>query len=454
MPSTPARIAIQIHAITARAANTFGKFALRTIFLLAAIFIPAVASAMARLPFMPISRQPDYVVTMVESLYGKEVAKRNVVHHGDWTRVDRIEGTYRFVGYYSVNGVVAVHDQRRVSSTFLSRGGIDLSHRGYRPRNTGERQAHLDETCTVWEVSRPSEGAPSDSGDFHLSCVTDDGIELWQRSLYGSKVISSAEATRVERRPLTADEVKPPRTLLTLDWWDRGAPTSGASAMPGHETTMELPGQSADAGKSVRTTRQRDQWQSMEETVRWDRDAPTLGPSAIPGHETIMELSGQSADAGKSIRTTRQRGQWRSMEETVSGIRRRLELVHDSGGMGFEYAWDEAGAPKRLAITRPASTPEGTAAATSAMWNETNRSETILGETCRWFYLMTNGHSGRSRCQTDDGVVLRDHHEWRALEGQEVVREWTAVRMTRRQVNLDEIKPSAELFDPHVWGIE
>jgi hypothetical protein len=142
------------------------------------------------------------------------------------------------------------------------------------------------------------------------------------------------------------------------------------------------------------------------------------------------------------------------MEETVGGVRRRLEIVHDSERMHFEYAWDESGAPKRLTITRPASTPEDTATTTVAMWNETNRSETILGETCRWFYLMTNGHSGRSRCQTNDGVVLKDHHQWRALEGQEVVQEWTAVRMTRRQVNLDEIRPSAELLDPRVWGIE
>jgi hypothetical protein len=131
------------------------------IFRVTAIFVPAAASAMANLPFMPIPRQPDYVVTMVESLYGKEVAKRSATHHGDRTRADRIEGTYRFVAYYAVNGVVAVHDQSRGSSTFFSRGDIDLSYRDYRPRNTGERQAHLGETCTVWEVSRPSEGTPA-----------------------------------------------------------------------------------------------------------------------------------------------------------------------------------------------------------------------------------------------------------------------------------------------------
>jgi hypothetical protein len=366
-----------------------------------AILCLAAGSAAADPPFVPADvNPPDYVVTMVESLYGKEAAKRNVAHHGGWTRIDRIEDTYRSVVHFSVNGVAGVHDQRSVSSTSFTRG-FDLSYRGHAPRNTGERQTHLGETCTVWEVSRPGREVPSGSGLFHLSCITDDGIELWQRSIYGSNVITSAEATRVERRTVAPDEVKPPRTLLTLDWWDREAPMAG---------------------------------------------------SAILGSETIMELSGQSADAGKSIRTTRQRGQWQSMEETVSGVRRRLEIVHDSGRMGFEYAYDELGAPKRLTITRPASTPEDTATTTSAMWNETNRSETILGETCRWFHLMAMGDFGRSRCLTNDGVTLKDHWRLRGLEG--VVQEWTAVRITRIPVNLDEIKPSAELLDPHVWGIE
>ena len=382
----------------------FGRFALRTIVLVAAIFVPAVASAMANLPFAPISPQPDYVVTMVERLSAKDV-KRSVTHHGDWTRVDRIGDGYHFVNYYFVNGAVAVDDRRSSSSTSFTRGGIDLSYRDYRPRKTGERQTYLGEACTVWEVSRPGKDVPSGAGTFHLSCVTDDGIELWQRSIYGGNVFSFAVATRVERRPVTVDEVKPPRSLLMLDWWDQDAPTSGASA--------------------------------------------------ILGAETMMELSGQPPDAEKSLRTTRRRGQWQSMEETVSGVRRRLEITHDSGRMGFEHVWDESGAPRRLAITRPSSAPEEAAATTSAMWNETNRSETIVGETCRWFGLFTFGDVSRSRCLTNDGVMLKDHWRWRAWEGRpEVVQEWTAVRITRRPVSLDEIKPPAELLDPRVWGLE
>lgn len=378
---------------------------MRTIFLATAIFIAAATSATADPPFMPISRQPDYVVTMVESQYGNELATRIVTHHGDWTRVDRVEGTYRSAVSYSANGVAGVHDYRSASLATLTRGGTDLSYRDHRPRNTGERQTHLGETCTVWEVSRPGKDVPSDSGLFHLSCVTDDGIELWQRSLYGSTLIASAEATRLERRPVTVDEVKPWRSLLMLDWWDQDAPTSGAPA--------------------------------------------------IPGSETIMELSGQSADAGKSVRTIRQRGHWQSVEETTNGVRRRLEIARDSERRGFEYVWDESGTPKQLSIIRPASAPEEAPTTTSAMSIDTNRSETILGETCRWFGLMTMGDVSRSRCVTNDGVMLKDHWRWRGWEERpEVVQEWTAVRVTRRPINFDEIKPPAELLDPRVWGIE
>ena len=372
---------------------------MRTIFLVTAIFVSAVASAKAQLPFAPISPRPDYVVTMAERPFAFDVERR-VTNHGDWTRVDRIGNGYRWLHYYFANGTVAVSDGGSASSRFFSRGGADLSRRNRRPRSTGEQQTHLGETCTVWEVSRF--GAPRGPGPFDLSCVTDDGIELWQRSIYDGRIFSFANSTRVERRPVTVDEVKPPRTLLTLDWWDRIAPTEA---------------------------------------------------SAISGYEIVLELSSQSVSAGNSIRTTRQRGPWQSMEETVSGVRRRLEIAHNSDWMSFEHVWGESGAPERLTITQPASATEDTATSRT-MWIEMERSETILGETCRWFYLMTNGVSGRSRCLTNDRVVLKDRREWRTIEERDVVQEWIAVRITRRPVNLDEIKPPAELLDPRVWGIE
>jgi hypothetical protein len=33
-------------------------------------------------------------------------------------------------------------------------------------------------------------------------------------------------------------------------------------------------------------------------------------------------------------------------------------------------------------------------------------------------------------------------------------KEWTAVRLTRRPIRLDEIKPPNELLDLHLWGLD
>src|SRR5262249_19615477 len=135
-------------------------------------------------------------------------------------------------------------------------------------------------------------------------------------------------------------------------------------------------------------------------------------------------------------------------------VRRRLEIMHGSGRMGFEYVWDETGAPKRLRIERPSSAPEDAATTGFAMWNETSRSETILGETCRWFFACTVADVSRSRCVTSDGVILKDHQRWRTVKESEEMQEWIAVRVTRRPVDLSEIKPPVELLDPRVWEIE
>jgi hypothetical protein len=356
-------------------------------------------SAAADAPFAPLSNQPDHVVTMVESQYGRKIAARNVTHHGDWTRVDRMSDSYSFTEYVSTDGIanLRIHGQGSVVSFVHGREpnyGADRE-----ARNTGERQTHLGENCTVWEVWRiKRERAGYDLS--HLSCITDDGIELWQRSVGGNSVVSSAEAIRVERRPVALDEARPPRTLLTLDWWDRNVP------------------------------------------------APTS--PATPDHETIMELSGNSAEREKSIRVTRRLGPWQFLEETANGVLRSLHITHDSHQMRFDYSNGEPGAPKRLNITRTASAPENQATPASQQPRDMNRSEVILGETCGWFDMTPDmADAGRSACLTHDGIVLKEERHSRSS-----IWTWTAVRLTRRPVSLDEIKPPAALLEPQTWGVD
>ena len=372
---------------------------MRSIFLSPAIACAVIGSAAADAPFAPVANVPDYVVTMVERPgdYGRRVS-----HHGDWTRVDRMEGLNPFsTEYFPANGLAAIHLYNYgpgVSVSFV-RGGERSPYVDTEPRRTGERQTHLGESCTVWDVRRDNGGQAS-GGLSHMSCITDDGIELWNKSISGNSVISSAEATRVERRPVASDDVRPPRALLMLDWWDRPTPAPIAQA--------------------------------------------------IPDHETVMELLDNSPDAGHSIRTTRRHDSWQSEEETMNAMRHNLHIAHDSGRMHLTYWSDDSGAPKRLVITNSLPLPAGVKRPTSMQPKDLVRTETVLGESCRWFD-MTPGmqDSGRSACRTNDGIVLKEE-TW--SQGSRST--WTAIRLTRRAISLDEIRPSPALLEPRLWGIE
>jgi hypothetical protein len=368
---------------------------MRSIFLSPAISCAVIGSAAADAPFAPVANVPDYVVTMVERP-GDRI--RRVSHHGDWTRVDRMDGSNLFsTGYFPANGLAAIHINSLGSygtGVSFERGGERSPYGDTEPRRTGERQTHLGESCTVWDVRRDNGGqASGDRSD--LSCITDDGIELWNKSIRQNTVISSAEATRVERRPVAPDDVRPPRALLMLDWWDRPTPAPIAQA--------------------------------------------------IPDHETVMELLNNSPDAGHSILTTRRHDSWQSVEETVNAVRRRLHIAHDSGRMQLFYESDHSGATKRLGITKSPPLPVGV-----ELPQDLARTETVLGESCRWFNMTPRMQdAGRSACLTNDGIVLKEERSsfprtWT----------WTAIRLTRRAISLDEIKPSPALLEPRLWGIE
>jgi hypothetical protein len=369
---------------------------LRTIFLLLPIFFALAGPAPAELPFAPLANQPDYVVTMIASDYGKKTIARKVTHHGDWTRVDEVRGSHPTTEYISANGTanVRIYGGRSVIS-FLRGSEPNYSDTDREARNTGERQTHLGENCTVWDVWRKKRERTGYNLS-HLSCITGDGIELWQSSVGDVGPNGSAEATYVERRPVTLEEARPPRALLTLDCWDQNTPT------------------------------------------------PTTSD-----HETIMELSGNSVETAKSMRITRRLGPWQYLEETISDVRRKLEITHDSNLMRLEYA---SGTPERLTIMRLDPEPADATAPASLQPRpaDMNRSETILGETCRWFDMMPGmADASRSACLANDGIVLKDERH-----GRSAGETWTAVRVTRRPVSLDEIKPPTELLGPQRWGIE
>jgi hypothetical protein len=362
--------------------------------LIAATISSFAGLSVAAPPFTPIMPQPDYRSTMVEKSPGQQDASRTVTHHGTWTRIDRTGSSE----YYSATsgtkatilGQQSISLERRTGTT----PGID-----FEAHNTGERQTHLGESCTVWDQWRtrqPMFGA----NVLHLSCVADDGITLWENSRHGGDVFSSVEATHVERRSIAAEDVRFPQALLNLDWWDR--------------------------------------------------DLPSFDSPATPDHETVMELSNPSSDAVKSIRTTRRLGPWQFRDQTV-GTRRSIAIDHDSHRMQFRYDSDRSGAPRVLTISTPDMAAASATRKLVSQRTDLHRSETIVGESCRWFDMMPDTVDASLRsCLTHDGIVLKEVVSGRGMSEQE----WTAVHLTRRPIRLDEIKPPAELLEPQTWGIE
>jgi hypothetical protein len=367
--------------------------------LLPMIFCLAVSSATAA-PFAPPGvTPPDYIVTMEQTSLYRKGSTRVVTRHGEWTRIDSTSGTPPETAYYRHGSKAFVTDNGWIS--FFVKHEID-----YQARNTGERQTHLGESCTVWETARSKADSPARDSFLDLSCFTDDGIELWHRRLGAGGISWSAEAIRIERRSVAAEEVRLPRALLALNWWDRKDSASATAAE--HETVMEL----------------------SEERILPDGSTPASPP----------------------IRTTRRAGPW-LFKEVIASTQRRIEISHDSIRMRLTY---ESGGPdvrEQLSIARPDPKPAKPEPASPSKTFEPvpgDRYDTVLGERCRWFD-MTPGmaDASTSACFTDDGIMLKEDHRSRIYRGT-----WTATRLVRRPVAIDEVKPPAELLQPRTWDLD
>jgi hypothetical protein len=371
--------------------------------LLPMIFCVAASSAAAA-PFVPPGvTPPDYIVTLELTFSGRKGSSTRVVtRHGEWTRIDSTSATPPETAYY-----------RHGSNAYVTHAGwISFFRRNveheldYQARNTGERQTHLGEGCTVWETARSKADSPARDRLTDLSCFTDDGIELWHRRFGAQGISWSAEAVRIERRPIAAEEVRMPRALLALDWWDRSV--SASATTPDHETVMEISGSMAfpDGSKP---------------------DSPT-------------------------VRTTRRAGPW-LFKEMITGTRRKIEISHDSIRMRLTYESGGSDVQEELTIARP--DPDPTKPEPALLFKTPlpileDRTDTVLGERCRWFN-MTPGSADAATyaCLTDDGIMLKEEYRSRIFE-----RTWTATRFVRRPVAIDEVKPPAELLQPRTWDLD
>jgi hypothetical protein len=372
--------------------------------LLPMIFCLAASSAAAA-PFVPPGvTPPDYIVIMESRFSDRNKSSTRVVtRHGEWTRIDSTSGTPPSTSYYRHGSNTYATDNGWI--TFFRR---NVKHEiDYEARNTGERQSHLGESCTVWETARSKADSPARDRLTDLSCFTDDGIELWHRRLGVQGIIWSAEAIRIERRPVTAGEVRLPRALLALDWWDRGV--SASATAPDHETVMEF------------------------------SDSRAFPDGSKP--------------ASPTVRTTRRAGPW-LFKEVIAGSQRKIEISHDSIRMRLTYESGRSDVEEELTIARPDPDPTKPDPATVIKTFEPipgDRYDTVLGERCRWFDMTPEMRdAGTYACLTDDGIMLKEERRARGS----LRTSWTATRFVRRPVAIDEVKPPAELLQPRKWDLD
>ncbi|HWE79940.1 MAG TPA: hypothetical protein VG270_15615, partial [Pseudolabrys sp.] len=219
------------------------------------------------------------------------------------------------------------------------------------------------------------------------------------------EILSSVEATRIERRPVAPDEVMPDdsrraRELLTLGPWLRPAATSA--------------------------------------------DTPA-------GADYEVVLQAQTANhAMPLIRATRRHGGWTYVEETSGGVRRQLTIENSVARFRMQYRAEEADSLERLNLSRlpdePAHPPTG------VVPKDMNRSEQILGEACEWFDVVPSMDAGLLECRTSDGITLKSTFWNGWSSGSEEI--FTAVRLSRLPLRLDQVMPPPELLDPKHWGLD
>lgn len=363
--------------------------------LVSGLIANAGETACAQPPFAPLANSPDHVVTMIETDGPGRRKERVVTHHDEWTRIDiTSEGrrSARYVKRGEAMTLTISHgkaDEYSGVSIFL--GPERSSHWDKAAIKTGERQTVLGEPCTVWEVAR---SRVSRNDLTQTSCVTDDGIELWYQFSTPAYVFTRGEATRVERRAVPATEVLPPRDALRLDQWFDNA------AVP---------------------------------------------PKAPPDFEAVLEPTDGEP---KLTRTVRQRGGWTYAAASEGTTLRTLEVSHAFGSFQFRY---EAGTPTTRAglnVMTLRSPPASGPPLAFGEPRDMGKTETVLGEQCRWYDTMPGvADAWRSACRTRDGITLKEEFgSWGSRSSQ------VAVRLTRRPISLDEIKPPPALLDLRTWG--
>jgi hypothetical protein len=241
-------------------------------------------------PFAPL-RAVDHVATIVRTpISGPQVPFEVVVaRSGDWQREESssAEGVSvafaDFASGASFQWFRAAHGPREEFSA--TRENPENDDYAYTLTDTGRRETRLGEACAVWEWSKV---APLAGLDLRwLSCVTSDGVELWQGWQSNGEIREYFHAVRVERRRVRRSEVRLPSRLLTWSYW-RTTPPGGR----GYEVEL----QSGEGDEHRQTRRSIADWLYVD--TRHESGRRTVGVRQPFGRISYYDDGGGSLHLG------------------------------------------------------------------------------------------------------------------------------------------------------------
>jgi hypothetical protein len=362
------------------------------------------AIAAAEPPFSPHLNVPDFVATYVVKT-GARTHSRIVTHHAGWVRIDsETDNRRRSTSYHSMSSPLSITISGGAGEDYryFAIGREKRQSFGWIEERiaTGEHDIFLGERCDIWSVSRSERPSASFPWPLRqLSCISHDGIELWNKFVSNNYVGTVTEAVTVDRRPVLPDEVAVPHNLLDLKTWTLdGPPASPASGFP---------------------------------------DATVILQASEP-------IPGQT-----ERRIIRRHGPWISNDDMTAEGRRIVAIRNESKLLSLRFERGPAGELASLSIRQELHpTDEGTVKKYLPV--KSDRSETILGETCSWFN-MTPGmaDAGSSECRTDDGLVLKESRWARGMSFRSLV----AISVRRSPLVLTDILPPPEILTRRSWGI-
>lgn len=350
-------------------------------------------------PFIPPSGAVDYVVTMTRP----RGEPWQVYHRRGSSRIDtrsygRLDRTRFFTPEETTAADISWLTGGKVLSFQIRRGKEQFENSRWNHESfpTGERREIAGEACEVWNVAR-GPGGPVDPGDkTKLSCVTDDGIELWSQVM-GTRFSEPASAVKVERRPVDRDEVRPPRSFFSLQTW--------LDAWP--------------------------HWPS--------RKTP-------PGDfETFLESGQTTGKPGVSgTRTVRHHHPWTMIDDRLRDGRRMLRVEHAATAMMIRFEGSTKTPYLSLRIER--NTPD--AQHGTPVPKALGRKETILGERCNWYEASDSWlQAAIPACRTPDGITLKA-----SIPTSTWSTKLQAIRLQRRSVDPAEIISVLDVLDGRNWG--